>query len=112
MRTVVVSLVLAAQTSSPIFRFETDGFWLNLHHFLYVLGRVEAKMPDITRDAVAGAPADEAAGLKSLKAQPVFSTIKGARADAYVPWAAVTPPGYEAYARIIDTLVNDLKEEL
>lgn len=53
-----------------------------------------------------------AAGLKSLKAQPVFSTIKGARADAYVPWAAVTPPGYEAYARIIDTLVNDLKEEL
>ncbi len=53
-----------------------------------------------------------AAGLKSLKAQPVFGTIKGAKADAYVPWAAVTPPGYEAYARIIDTLVNDLEEKL
>lgn len=47
-------------------RFETDGFWLNPHHFLYVLGRVEAKMPDITREAVAGAPADEAEGLKTL----------------------------------------------
>jgi hypothetical protein len=66
MRIVMVTLVLAAQTSSPIFRFETDGFWLNLHHFLYVLGRVEAKMPDVTRDAVAGAPADEADGLKRL----------------------------------------------
>ena len=62
----MVALVLAAQTPGPIFRFDTDGFWLNLHHFLYVLGRVEAKMPDITREAVAGAPADEAEGLKKL----------------------------------------------
>ena len=66
MRTIVVALLLAAQASNPIFRFETDGFWLNLHHYLYVLGRVEAKMPDVTRDAVAGAPADEAEGLKAL----------------------------------------------
>jgi hypothetical protein len=66
MRTAAVALVLVAQTATPIFRFETDGFWLNLHHFLYVLGRVEAKMPDITREAVAGAPADEAEGLKTL----------------------------------------------
>ena len=66
MRTAAVALVLVAQTATPIFRFETDGFWLNLHHFLYVLGRVEAKMPDITRAAVAGAPADEAEGLKTL----------------------------------------------
>jgi hypothetical protein len=65
-RTLLVAVVLAAQTAAPIFRFETDGFWLNLHHFLYVLGRVEAKMPDITREAVAGAPADEAEGLKTL----------------------------------------------
>lgn len=68
MRTLIVALVLAAQSAAPIFRFETDGFWLNLHHYLYVLGRVEAKMPDITRDAVAGAPADEAEGLKGLSA--------------------------------------------
>jgi len=39
-----------------IFRFEADEFWLNLHHFLYVLGRAEAKMADASREAVAGAP--------------------------------------------------------
>lgn len=61
-----VAVLLAAQAAAPIFRFETDGFWLNLHHYLYVLGRVEAKMPDIQRDAVAGAPADEAEGLAVL----------------------------------------------
>lgn len=66
MKLLTVALALAAQTASPIFRVETDGFWLNLHHFLYVLGRVEAKMPDIKRDAVARAPEDEAAGLATL----------------------------------------------
>ena len=65
-KTLLVAAALAAQTATPIFRFETEGFWLNLHHFLYVLGRVEAKMPDIKRAAVAGAPADEALGLKML----------------------------------------------
>ena len=54
-KTFLVAAVLVVQTSTPIFRFETDGFWPNLHHFLYVLGRVEAKMPDIKREAVAGA---------------------------------------------------------
>ena len=53
-----------------------------------------------------------AAGLKTLKAQPVFSTITGAKNDAYVPWAAVTPPGYEAYADVIDTLVDDIEDQL
>ena len=66
MKTALVTLLLAAQTAGPIFRFETDGFWLNLHHFLYVLGRAEAKIADAKREAVAGAPADEAAGLPSL----------------------------------------------
>ena len=66
MRTLIVALVLVAQSATPIFRFDTYGFWLNLHHFLYVLGRVEARMPDIKREAVAGAAADEAEGLKSL----------------------------------------------
>jgi hypothetical protein len=65
-KTFLVAVVLVTQTASPIFRFETDGFWLNLHHFLYVLGRVDAKMPDIKREAVAGAPADAAEGLKTL----------------------------------------------
>ena len=54
-----------AQPSS-LFRFETDDFWLNLHHFLYVLGRAEAKTPDSNRAAVASAPSDAAAGLQEL----------------------------------------------
>ena len=52
--------------AQPIFRFTTDGFWLNLHHFLHVLGRAEAQMPDRQRRAVAGAPAEQAAGLAAL----------------------------------------------
>src|SRR5438309_1253849 len=43
---------------APLFRFETDELWLNLHHFLYVLGRAEAKTQDSSRDAVACASAD------------------------------------------------------
>jgi hypothetical protein len=57
----------SAQTKAPpIFRLQADGFWLNLHHFLYVLGRAEARMPDIQRRAVAGAPKDQEAGLGTL----------------------------------------------
>lgn len=65
----VLTSLLCAPTRAlgpaPIFRYD-DPFWVNLHHFLYVLGRVEAKMPDIRRRAVAGAPADQAAGLATL----------------------------------------------
>ena len=53
-------------SSAAIFKFETDEFWLNLHHFLYVLGRAEAKEQDASREAVAGAPADAEKGLASL----------------------------------------------
>ena len=56
----------SATRSTPIFKFETDEFWLNLHHFLYVLGRAEAKEQDAAREAVAGAPADAEKGLASL----------------------------------------------
>jgi hypothetical protein len=66
MKMLLVAILLGAQTVDPIFRFEIDGFWLNLHHFLYVLGRGEAKIADAKRDAVAGAPADEAAELSTL----------------------------------------------
>ena len=58
----------AAAQTAPIFRFTTDEFWLNLHHFLYVLGRAEAKMPDASRAAVAGAPADSEQGSAALTA--------------------------------------------
>lgn len=56
----------SAQTPlTPIFVF-AQPFWINLHHFLYVLGRVENKASDIQRRAVAGAKADQDAGLASL----------------------------------------------
>jgi hypothetical protein len=53
-------------SSAAIFRFEPDQFWLNLHHFLYVLGRAEAKERDASSEAVAGAPADAEKGLAAL----------------------------------------------
>jgi hypothetical protein len=58
----------SAATPARIFRFDPDGFWLSLHHFLYVLGRAELGTPDRARRAVAGAPADQAQGLTSLSA--------------------------------------------
>jgi hypothetical protein len=57
-----------ATPASPIFRIETDEFWLNLHHFLYVLGRVQARTSDVGREAVADAPAEAERGLKTLTA--------------------------------------------
>src|SRR5690349_16183943 len=46
------------RTNRPIFVFQTDEFWLNLHHFLYVLGRAQNHTRDASRAAVAGAPAE------------------------------------------------------
>lgn len=57
-----------ATPSSPIVNFFTDDFWLNLHHFLYVLGRAEAKTPDSERDGVNEAPVDQNRGLERLSA--------------------------------------------
>src|SRR6476469_8068667 len=45
------------QQSMPLFRFRS-GFWLNLHHFLYVLGRDRNRTPDRMRDAIVNAPQD------------------------------------------------------
>jgi hypothetical protein len=53
---------------APIFRFHADEFWLNLHQFLYVLGRHEAGLPDRTRRATAGAPADQEKGFSAMSA--------------------------------------------
>lgn len=55
----------AAPPNSPIFVF-AQPFWLNLHHFLYVLGRAEAKLPDAQRRAVVDAPNDQTRGLATL----------------------------------------------
>ena len=66
-----VSAVSARTRGMPerIFVFHTDEFWLNLHHFLYVLGRAENKETDTAREAVSGAPADQEGGLKKLNAK-------------------------------------------
>jgi hypothetical protein len=48
-----------------LFAFRS-GFWLNLHHFLYVLGRARAGSPDSRRAAVIKAPAD----VEGLAARP------------------------------------------
>jgi hypothetical protein len=53
-----------------LFSFRT-GFWLHLHHFLYVLGRAEAGLPDSRRRAVTGAVSDQAAGLSDATADEV-----------------------------------------
>ena len=72
---IIVALLLCgiavAQLNSrpPIFRFETDEFWLNLHHFLYALGRAEAKTNDAERAAVAGAPNEAKQALESADEQ-------------------------------------------
>ena len=63
-----VVVVPAAKPSNPIFIFHTDEFWLNLHHFLYVLGRAQNKTTDASREAVIGAPADQEKGLAILTA--------------------------------------------
>jgi len=57
-----------AAPPSAIFRIETDEFWLNLHHFLYVLGRAQAKTGDAKREAVADAPSESDRGLEKLTA--------------------------------------------
>ena len=54
--------------AGPIVVFHTEDFWLNLHQFLYVLGRHEAGMPDSTRRAVAGAPGEAEKVLTGLTA--------------------------------------------
>ncbi|HEX6162141.1 MAG TPA: hypothetical protein VFZ31_02160 [Vicinamibacterales bacterium] len=66
MRLLLVTLLLASQGAGPIFRFEPDGFWLNLHHFLYVLGRAHNQAPDAKRAAVVNAPVDQENGLEGL----------------------------------------------
>ena len=56
----------AAALPSRLFTFETDEFWLNLHHFLYVLGRAEAKLADANEPSVARAPKEAERGMQSL----------------------------------------------
>ena len=65
---VISSPAKSADQTHPIFVFQTDEFWLNLNHFLYVLGRAENKSTDAAREAVVNAPADQAKGFAKLSA--------------------------------------------
>jgi hypothetical protein len=38
--------VLLLAVLSSLFAFTTNDFWLNLHHYLYVLGRAHSRVPD------------------------------------------------------------------
>lgn len=62
------ALALQNKPANSIFIFHTDEFWLNLHHFLYVLGRAQNKTADSSREAVIAAPADEDKVLATLTA--------------------------------------------
>ncbi len=57
------------RSDNAVIRLHTGGFWLNLHHFLYVLGRAEAGMSDAGRDAVRHAPAEQNSVLARLSAE-------------------------------------------
>lgn len=52
------------------------------------------------------------AGLKSLRAQPAFATIKAAKDDAFVPWEAVAPTSFASYAKVMNRLADDLEKQL
>src|SRR6186997_224270 len=58
-----------AHASAPVLvRFSADDFWLNLHHFLYVLGRAQNGAADAQRPEVAGAPKEQDKLLATLNA--------------------------------------------
>jgi hypothetical protein len=73
MLALLLAAALLAPTDAPaapaqppsLFQFRS-GFWNNLHHFLYVLGRDRDRAPDRTRDAVVSAPKE----LDGLSARP------------------------------------------
>jgi hypothetical protein len=56
----------ATVRAESLFQFSTDDFWLNLHHYLYILGRAHNNAADATQPAVASAPDDERQGLAAL----------------------------------------------
>jgi hypothetical protein len=93
------------QRSAPIFSFEADEFWLNLHHFLYVLGRAETKTADSSREAVRMAPTEVERGIKSLTSeeQKIWADAVTAYANGL---SRKDPVVDEAYATLIRTLAT------
>ena len=63
---VVVQTATAQTPANAWFAIHTDDFWLNLHHYLYVLSRAHNHTPDAAQPAVTGALDDEQQGLATL----------------------------------------------
>jgi hypothetical protein len=107
----LVALLLASMAAPAIagpptiFRFESEEFWLNLHTFLYVLGRAEDKFPDASREAVARAPAEAQHGLQSL-ANAERQTWAGA-VTAYARGASRTDPVFDRGAALLESRLAD-----
>ena len=66
--TVACSATPQPPARSTIFVFHADELWLNLHHFLYVLGQAQGRDPSTLREAVRDAPAESERGLAALTA--------------------------------------------
>lgn len=48
--------------------------------------------------------------LDLLKKQPAFGQVAAARSGSYVPWQAVAPPSYRAYAEVLNQLADNLEK--
>jgi hypothetical protein len=83
--TLAIGPVQTAAPAAPIFTF-AQPFYLNLHHFLYVLGRAQNRTADRTRRAVAGAPDDQASGLSAMSAEDA-ARWQRAVGDYAVTWS-------------------------
>ena len=90
--------------SSPIFVFHSDEFWLNLHHFLYVLGRAENKTRDSSREAVAGAPTDQQNGLVTLKPKEQAIRERDTLEEIWKPYLDGHGTRDDAFAELIKRL--------
>jgi len=69
----VLSMSATQSRQSSLFAFTTDDFWLNLHHYLYVLGRARRGAPDATRASILSAPDDEKQGRERLDKPVIVS---------------------------------------
>ena len=77
-QSILTSASPAAETSaSPVFEFHS-GFWVNLHHFLYLQGRVErARAQGVTGEGKIAAPYDSPASVEGMTAEDEASVAGG-----------------------------------
>jgi hypothetical protein len=98
----LVRRTAVAPRTSSLFTFQTDDFWLNLHHFLYALGLVEAKSPDASQPALAAAAPDLERGLRRLTEDERRSWAEVVA--SYATRWSVKPPNAEPTADIVRAL--------